>query len=191
MAEETGHPLGPTQLNSLGRYRDWLSEEAVVAGGIGPNESDRLDARHIADSLLFATPFPSDVGEILDLGSGVGLPGIPLAILFPQALVTLVDRSGRRVDLMRRAVRVLQLENVDVDQAEITDLEQRSQVVVSRAVLSPDTAYDTMNRLIADQGVGVLGGSWTTRPTYPSWETTEIYSEVLDQRLWLLIIRHS
>ncbi len=178
-------------MKSLGRYRDWLSQEAVVAGGIGPNEHDRLDTRHIADSLLFATPIDSDVEQIIDLGSGVGLPGIPLAILFPEASVTLVDRSERRVDLMRRAIRLLGLENVQVDRSEITDLRQVYEVVVSRAVLTPATARGLMRPLIAKGGVGVLGGSWTNRPNHPGWETREIRSEMLDQRLWLLIMRHT
>ena len=191
MAEETGHRLDPTQLETLKTYQGWLLGEAVVAGGIGPNEVDRLDARHIADSLLFATPLPPSVGQIVDLGSGVGLPGVPLAILFPQASVTLVERSRRRVDLMRRAIRLLRLENVQVRHGEIADLNQQYEVVVSRAVLSPDNAQDVMRRLMTVDGIGVLGGSWTNRPIYAGWETKEIFSKKLDHRLWLLIMRHS
>ena len=191
MAEETGHRLDPTQLETLKTYRGWLLEEAVVAGGIGPNEVDRLDTRHIADSLLFATPLPLGVGQIVDLGSGVGLPGVPLAILFPQASVTLVERSRRRVDLMRRAIRLLRLENVQVRHGEIADLNQQYEVVVSRAVLSPDNAQDVMRRLMTVDGIGVLGGSWANRPIYAGWETKEILSKKLDHRLWLLIMRHS
>lgn len=170
-------------------YRSWLIEEAIPAGGMGPGEIDRIDDRHIADAILFAFPLRTHPVSLIDVGTGVGLPGIPLAILFPQTPVLLVDRSGRRVDLARRAVRVLGLPNVEVRQGEIGKLDVTTPVVVGRAVSPVETLTTSVTRLLQDDGVAIMGGSWVDRPVVPDWETLEIPREVLDRGVWLLIMR--
>ena len=123
-----GRRLNPNQIERLARFQEWLVTEAVPAGGLGPNEVDRVARRHVADSLLFASVLEGSPEHIRDLGSGVGLPGIPLAILLPESRVELVDRSGRRTDLIKRAVRVLGLPNVDVIQRRADQLEEPTTV---------------------------------------------------------------
>ena len=107
-----GLGLSEDQIHTLQLYADWLITEAVPAGGLGPREGERLWQRHIGDSLTFAAGWSDVPPEILDVGTGVGLPGIPLAVLFPDTMVTLLDRGGRRVRLVHRAVRILDLPNV-------------------------------------------------------------------------------
>jgi len=98
--EFLGLRLDQDQIEKLARYRDWLRDEAIPAGGLGPKERRRLESRHIADSLLFGAGFGAVPEHVRDLGSGVGLPGIPLAVAHPRSQLELVDRSQRRVDLM-------------------------------------------------------------------------------------------
>ena len=126
------------QWDSLEAYTQWLSDEAVVAGGLGPAESDRLVDRHIGDSLAFALAFPAQPHHLTDVGSGVGLPGIPLAVLWPGTEVVLLDRSQRRVELCERAVRVLRLTNVSVLQRDLSEETRPFEAVVTRAVLPPE-----------------------------------------------------
>jgi 16S rRNA G527 N7-methylase RsmG len=107
----------------------------------------------------------------------------------PDTEFLLVDRSGRRVDLLGRVLRILELENCRVLQREITGLEGSSSTIVSRATLPPDKLAPVMERHLEKGGVGVTGGSWTLRPELPGWVTVEIPGYVLDQPVWLLMMR--
>ena len=184
-----GFGVSGNQVSLLERYREWLLTEAVEAGGIGPNETDRIDNRHIGDSLLFAGGFDTVPPQILDVGSGVGLPGIPLAVVMPETSFHLLDRSGRRVELMTRAIRVLDLPNIEVVHGDIADWARSVDGIVSRASLSPEQAVVTFKRLLNPGGSAVVGGSWASKPEVRGFELLEVPAMVLDQRVWLLIMR--
>jgi 16S rRNA G527 N7-methylase RsmG len=188
-AEFAGLEPSVRQIEQIGRYGDWLISEGVAAGGIGPGETPRIDRRHLADSVLFATQMVDTAGPVWDLGSGVGLPGIPLAIVLPELEFVLLDRSGRRVDLMKRAVRILELDNCNVVHGDISDLRPPLETVVSRASLSPARLGDEMNRLLGPAGVALAAGSWEEAPAHPGWVSIEIPRDVLDQTVWLLMMR--
>jgi len=176
------------QLRSMKRYAEWLQTEGIRAGGIGPGELPRLEQRHLADSVLFAGLIGASQ-EVWDLGTGVGLPGVPLAICRPETRFVLVDRSGRRIDLLRRVIRILRLENCEAIQDEIEQLEGPIETIVARGSLPPRRMLGIAQRLLATPGLAVMGGSWTRRPSYAGWETIEIPEDVLDQTVWLLIMR--
>jgi len=176
-------------METLIGYRDWLASEAIKYGAIGPQEPGRLDRRHIGDSLLFSLLLDQNTLEVWDLGSGAGLPGIPLAIIRPQTHFVLIDRSQSRVGLLRRLIRILELDNVVVVHQDVFDLDQEIGCVVSRAAIPPDRAYPLVSKLIQPGGTAIFGGSWSSTPQYQGWETLEVGSEVLDQPVWLLIMR--
>lgn len=190
-ARYSGIDLSSSQIGLLIRYRNWLASEAITAGGLGPDEQERIEKRHLADSLLFASLFPHDTTEVVDLGSGIGLPGIPLAIALPRVEFVLVDRSGRRIDLLKRAIRILDLQNCQPVQGEIESLDLAAPVLVARASLPPEMMAPIAKRLLDPAGVAVLAGSWRDRPEFPGWETVEIPPDVLDQPVWLLIMRRA
>ena len=175
----------------LQRFHDWLAEEALPAGALGPAESDRLHERHIADSFLFAVGLPPQPTRVLDFGSGAGLPGVPLAVMMPQTEFCLLDRARSRVDLMRRAVRILELENVQVKQGEIERHREPETAIVSRATLPPTRARALLEAVLAPGGTAVLGGSWSTRPHFNGFETLEVNSKILDRTIWLLMMRRT
>lgn len=177
------------QIELMSRYGHWLATEGWRAGGIGPKERDRIDLRHLADSVIFATCLPDSVGQVWDLGSGVGLPGIPLAICLPETRFVLVDRSGRRSDLMRRIIRILDLPNCQVWQEDIGQLWGSPDAIVSRASLPPDQLRAVAEQYLGPGGVAVVGGSWRDRPEEIGWTTVEIPPFVLDRSVWLLIMR--
>ncbi|MGH8946682.1 MAG: 16S rRNA (guanine(527)-N(7))-methyltransferase RsmG [Acidimicrobiia bacterium] len=188
-----GRDISPAQETTLGRYLSWLAAEAIPAGAIGPGELGRLLDRHLVDSMLFLHGWEGerDPATIWDLGSGAGLPGIPLAILLPETGLRLIDRSGRRTDLMSRAVRILDLPNVNVERVDLEDLTGASPMIVSRATLSPEKMGALARRHLEPDGVAVLGGSWVNRPREvpAEWEIKEIPPDSLDRTVWLLIMR--
>lgn len=187
-AEYAGLELDSRQREQMSRFQGWLLEEGIRAGALGPGEESRLERRHLADSVLFASQLGAE-DEVWDLGSGVGLPGIPLAISMPATRFTLFDRSRRRVDLTRRAVRILGLENCQVVAGEIESLSDPLPALVSRASLPPSRLAGVADRVLAPGGLAVVGGSWRHEPSHPEWTTIEIPSDVLDQPVWLLIMR--
>jgi 16S rRNA (guanine527-N7)-methyltransferase len=100
--------------------REYL--EAVERGFLGPREGTRLRERHIDDALGLATLRPPMPGEQwVDLGSGAGLPGLPLAVAFPASRFTLVDAHRRRVDWVASTAAALHLANVSVVHARLED----------------------------------------------------------------------
>ncbi len=193
-AEVVGCPLSLHQTELLQRYHEFLASEAITAGGIGPNERDRLWRRHIADSMLFGIEL-SSAGDCVDVGTGVGLPGIPLAIAFPSVEFTLVDRAGRRVDMVRRAVSVLGLHNCTVRQVDIADVSDRFDRVVSRGSLPPLDLMIHVKHLLRAGGVAIIGLSarylaTNPLPASPEYraEVVTIEHEVLDTTVSLLRI---
>jgi 16S rRNA (guanine527-N7)-methyltransferase len=185
--EEADIEATSAQLEQLSAYQDWLATEAVAGGGVSPGETERLSDRHIGDSLLF-TQVIGKAGPIIDVGSGVGLPGIPLAVVLPQTEILCLDRSGRRVDLASRAIRILDLKNVTAEQGSVEHLSARFPTVVSRAAIPPDRFHPILLDILEPGGSAVLGGSWKTRPSHPGYETREIGEKILNTKVWILMM---
>lgn len=178
----------PGLLGRLEAFERWLVTEGVVAGGIGPGEVPSVWERHVLDALMFSVGNPAPT-KIVDLGSGVGLPGLPLALLHPGAEVVLVDRSGRRMRLARRAARVCGAGNVAAVETTFDDLPpQEADLVVMRASLPQHEAPAELRRHRAQGGVAVLGVG-LERPE--DMDPCERYpgSRVLDPGRWLHIMR--
>ena len=173
-------------LKLLVTFHTWLATEATVAGGIGPAEGDRLWRRHIADSLAFMAGMdPAEA--VVDVGSGVGLPGIPLAIALPQVQFSLLDRSERRCDLANRAIRILNLSNVEVIHGDARSQRLPHDAAVSRAFAAPVEMAVTLRRLLPGGTYAVLGGSHRTTPPLEegNFEVIRIPAHVLGDAAWL------
>ena len=196
LATDLGFDLDDDQVSLLQRYGTWLIDEAMPAGGIGPEEGTRLFDRHLADSLAYVPAIPPHARRILDVGSGVGLPGIPTAIARPHDEVTLLDRSDRRTWLARRAVRVLGLVNVDVITGDVHAVEAGSDAALFRASLTIDAAAAVLSEIIEPHGVGLVGVSrlpdppeLPPPPTHVLFDLSRTTSRILDSPFWLLRMR--
>jgi 16S rRNA (guanine527-N7)-methyltransferase len=116
------------------RYVDMLAHEGVVRGLIGPRETDRLWDRHILNSAAVASLVPHD-STVVDVGSGAGLPGIPLAMLRPDLRITLLEPLLRRVTFLTETVDALGLgDRITVVRGRAEDHHERYAVVLARAV---------------------------------------------------------
>jgi 16S rRNA G527 N7-methylase RsmG len=195
LVKALSHVLGadilPRQHDLLDEFAAWLEKEAVPAGGLGPSEVPRIRERHVFDSLLFARAWSltSPPRSILDVGTGIGLPGIPLAILWPTSEVLLVDRSTTRVDLTSRAVRVLGLSNIRSKAADVREISSTADLVTARGVMPPQQLRPLLLNLLNPGGIAAVGGSRQARPSEEGYETVDVGARILDQAVWLLIMR--
>lgn len=114
-------------------FADDLARHGEPLGLLGPLEYPRLWTRHVVNSVLLA---PLLHGRVADIGSGAGLPGIPLAIARPDVSFTLVEPMERRVDWLLRCRDRLELANVEVVRARAEELHDTLTVdqVTARAV---------------------------------------------------------
>ena len=135
-AELFGDRLGSAQ-----RYAQILAGAGVERGIIGPREADRLWDRHLLNSAALSELL-DPAHQIADIGSGAGLPGIPLALARPDLRVTLIEPLLRRSDFLREVVEDLEVGITVVrGRAEEEAVRQRvgeMDAVVSRAVASLD-----------------------------------------------------
>ncbi len=182
-----------SQREQLMRFEQWLLEEAITAGGIGSGEGPRLFDRHIADSLAFLRLIPPSAHSLVDVGSGVGLPAIPIAIARPEMAITIVDRSERRTLLAARAVRILGLGNVATKMAEVTKMEGTFDVVTFRASLQIGQAVEAFQRLGDGACLGLFAWSRLANPKSPPepppdtiFELVSEGSGVLESPAWIL-----
>lgn len=89
---------------------------------------------------------------------------------------------------MRRAIRILRLENVTVERGDIEAMNPGTMCLVSRATMPPQR-IDSLRRLLLPGGLAVVGGSWVAPPEVPEWETVAVPEAVLDRPVWLLKMR--
>lgn len=116
------------------QYVDILASRGIDWGLIGPREGDRLWERHVLNSVAVAPLVPLGA-SVVDVGSGAGLPGLPLAILRENLVVTLLESLLRRVTFLELAVEELGLEGrVSVLRSRAEDHRGSYDVVTSRAV---------------------------------------------------------
>lgn len=112
-------------------YHDWNLKINVVSR----KDIDELYLRHVLHSLGIAKIQPFLPGSsILDVGTGGGFPGIPLAILFPQSQFHLVDSIGKKIKVVHEVVEGLQLQNVKATNARVEEIDGNYDFILSRAV---------------------------------------------------------
>ncbi|HEY4111182.1 16S rRNA (guanine(527)-N(7))-methyltransferase RsmG [Puia sp.] len=126
-------PAQIQQLSALGGlYTEWNAKINVISR----KDIDALYEKHVLHSLSIAVPFTFTPGmEVIDIGTGGGFPGIPLAILFPETRFHLVDSIGKKikvVDAIREAIGLTNVTTQHIRAEEIKD--RKFDVAVSRAV---------------------------------------------------------
>ncbi|PCJ97344.1 MAG: 16S rRNA (guanine(527)-N(7))-methyltransferase RsmG [Flavobacteriaceae bacterium] len=122
------------QLEDL--YKDWNQKINVVSR----KDIDELYLRHVLHSLGIAKIHTFKSGtSVLDVGTGGGFPGIPLAILFPETHFTLVDAIGKKIKVVNEVVEGLGLTNITAIHGRVEELKTQFDFIVSRAVAAMPT----------------------------------------------------
>ncbi len=122
------------QLGEL--YRDWNTKINVISR----KDMDSFWVHHVLHSLAIAKVIQFCPGtRIMDVGTGGGFPGIPLAILFPESEFYLVDSIGKKIKVVEGVSDALGLKNVKAKQTRVEDVQEKEDFIVSRAVTAfPD-----------------------------------------------------
>ena len=137
-----------------GLYAEWNAQINVISR----KEPEHFYERHVLHSLAIAKVCRFNPGaEVLDIGTGGGFPGIPLAILFPEAQFHLVDSIGKKIKVVEEVVQALGLKNVSAEQIRAEKLNRSFDFIVSRAVTQmPRFMSWTRNRIRRGREAGSM-----------------------------------
>jgi 16S rRNA (guanine527-N7)-methyltransferase len=139
-------------LAQLADYVGLLAKWSKVYNLTAVRQPQQMVTRHLLDSLA-VVPFLIE-GSLLDVGTGAGLPGVPIAIARPDLAVTLLDANAKKLRFVRQAVAELRLGNVEVVQARMQEYQpgRAFDMVISRAVSSLEELYRQSRHLLAPRG---------------------------------------
>lgn len=141
-----------SQLATLDLYEELLLKHAVPRGFVASSDSAHLRTRHILDSLRALPYIPIEAERIVDLGSGAGFPGLPIAVALTEVEVTLSEPRQARAAFLELAVEKLQLPNVLVFPGPAEDLITGFDVCLARGFGDPRRTWGVARQLLRPRG---------------------------------------
>lgn len=163
-----GRPLTDTETASICKYLNLLIKWQRSQRLVSRADPEWIVDNVIIDSLMFTRALPVGVSDLCDVGSGAGIPGIPLRIVLSDSSVTLLEARRRRASFLSAAVRELGLGGLHVVNARleqvVTELAGRFDAVVMRCAGSPESLTVAASALLRPGGVLVASGPPTASP---------------------------
>ena len=170
-------------------YEDWNSKINVISR----KDMDNFYEHHVLHSLDIAREIAfRDGSKVLDLGTGGGFPGIPLAIMFPNVQFKLIDRTGKKIKVVNEVATAIGLKNVVAEQLSGEEEKGSYDFVVSRAVMPLPDLMKIVRKNISKKNqhnslpnglICLKGGDLTaeTRPFKNIVSVTEIYNKFKEE----------
>lgn len=149
--------LTPTQLSQFEQlydlYFDWNSKINVISR----KDIENLYLHHVLHSLAIAQVIHFKAGTtILDVGTGGGFPGVPLAILFPEVQFTLIDSIGKKIKVGTEVSNAIGLKNIVLKHLRVQEEKAKFDFVVSRAVMPLDDLVKLVKKNIKKEGKNAI-----------------------------------
>jgi len=154
-----------SQLELARAYTDRLAKDSETFGLLGPRELPRIWGRHVINSALLSELVPAG-SKVADIGSGAGLPGIPMAIAQPNAHFTLIEPMERRSGWLQQVIDDLGIKNADVIRARAEEVQRTDfDIATARAVAALDKLLKLLTPLIrGSEGKTVLAMKGSRAP---------------------------
>lgn len=175
-------PLTETQANKLLDYLDLLQKWNKAYNLTAVRERPAMLTQHLLDSLSIVPHLPP--GDLLDVGSGGGLPGIPLAILQPERSITLIDTVGKKVAFLKQVAMTLGLKNLHAVSDRIESWQPPADspaslmggfaLITARAYATLATLVGQTRRLLAENGAW-----YAMKGVFPTAEMAELPPDVV------------
>ena len=161
-------------------YSDWNQKINVISR----KDADNLEIKHILHSLAIAKIISFKAGtKILDVGTGGGFPGIPLAIMFPDCKFHLIDSIGKKITVVEAVAKEIGLENLTAAKVRAEDVDEKFNFIISRAVTTLPVFYKWIeNKIISKNqnsiknGVIYLKGGDLTEELKPFENRNTVYN---------------
>lgn len=146
------------QFTALGEgYKEWNSKINVISR----KDINMVYIHHILHSLSIAKVMPFKPGtQVLDIGTGGGLPGLPLAIMFPDSDFLLVDSIAKKIKVVQGLTEKLDLKNVESKQIRAEEIKEKFDFVVCRAVKKLAVLYGWTGKLIHKNNMNTLNNGY-------------------------------
>ena len=162
-----GRAIAATESNALYKYLNLLIKWQKSQRLLGSSEPSWIVEHVIADSLLFARVIPAGSRTLCDVGSGAGIPGIPLAAIMPSVDVTLLEARQKRGSFLAAVIRELGLANCRlvirrIEDAEV-ELRGHFDVAVMRCAGNPTALWPEIRPLLKEGGVAIASGPPSAR----------------------------
>lgn len=159
MARSFGFALDCEMVERFERFAEMISEANPALNLLSARDCEKIYRVHFLDSIspLLLGAMDNE-GSLLDIGSGAGLPGIPLAILAPKLDVTMVESNGKKARFIERAITILRLKNARVEnlRAEHLKKEESFDYSTSRAVSKIKTLLPIIRPLLKPKGSAIF-----------------------------------
>ena len=154
-----------SQVDLARAYTDRLAKDSETFGLLGPRELPRIWGRHVINSALLSELVPTG-SKVADIGSGAGLPGLPMAIAKPDAHFTLIEPMERRSNWLQQVISDLGIKNVDVIRSRAEEVQRTDfDIATARAVAALDKLLRLLTPLIrGSQGKTVLAMKGSRAP---------------------------
>lgn len=134
--------LTDTQLEQFGKLQELYQDWNIKINVVSRKDIDELYLRHVLHSLGIAKVMQFQPGaKVMDVGTGGGFPGIPLAILFPETHFHLVDSIGKKIKVVNEVAEGLGLQNVKTTHGRVEEVQDTYDFIVSRAVAQMETFH--------------------------------------------------